>query len=522
MKKLIIAIGILFIGTGAIMLSFAPDTLSMLIIAVMCLVIAVGFGIGMAPTVMYEGGFKQGLKSIEHIQEINASSSWVAVEQVEYFFHQPTLDKLFKDYKSKIRTQQAKDMIVSDIEDVINEDALALRSWQSINLQIPGTLTALGILGTFLGLVAGISGVGFSSVDAALSSINILLAGIQTAFFTSIVGVIFSIMYNMVYKFIWNSMIRSMGLFIEEFHMEIQPSVEEQMRIHQYQDMQKIIERLDRLPKDRGFSLGVVGTAGIAALAQHGSHNEIALMPEIRDGLKNGEFVFYLQPRYNLATKQLIGGEALMRWNHSELGLIEPGMFLPTVEQNGYITKLDKYIWEQVISTIRGWIDAGVRPLPVSVNISKTDILAMDVAQFFTEMVHKYHLPPRYLELEISQAAYLQSTSAALDTESNLRQAGFKVVVDGFNGDFHTLQALGKSQADELKLDLRFVDDKEITESIATVFEQARKVRMNIVVEGIENTEQMGVLRKCGCNVGQGFYLSKPVPLEQFETLMTK
>lgn len=517
MKKSIISIGILFVGVGALLLSIAPDTLSMLIIGAMCLIIAMGFIMGMAPTVLFEGGFKQGMKSIERVQEVNASTTWIAVEQADYFFHQTVLDKLFHSYKSKIRAQKQNDMIVSDIEDIINEEALALRSWQSVMIQIPGTLTGLGILGTFLGLITGISGVGFSSVEAALSSINILLAGIQTAFYTSVVGVIFSIMFNIIYKFLWNSMVRSMGLFMEEFHMNIQPDVEEQMRIRQYQDMQKIVERLDRLPKDRGFSLATIASANVSNGA-----NELQMMPEIRDGLKNGEFVFFVQPRYDLGDKKVIGGEALIRWNHSELGVMSPKMFLPVVEQNGFITKLDKYIWEEVVKTIRRWIDAGIRPIPISVNISKMDILAMDVAQFFTEMVHKYHLPPRYLELEIAQNAYIQSTSATLEAESSLRQSGFKVIVDGFNGDFATLTALGKSQADAMKLDLRFVDDRDISETIEDIFEQARKIRIPIVSVGIENTEQLNVLKHCGCTEGQGFYLDKPVSLEEFEALINE
>ena len=117
--------------------------------------------------------------------------------------------------------------------------------------------------------------------------------------------------------------------------------------------------------------------------------NERVLMPQILDGLRKNEFTFFLQPRYDLNTRRVVGAEALVRWNHPVLGVISPAVFIPVLENNGYITKLDQYIWEEVCKTIRVWIDAGVRPVPIAVNVTKTDILAIDVAEFFSEMLKK-------------------------------------------------------------------------------------------------------------------------------------
>ena len=138
--------------------------------------------------------------------------------------------------------------------------------------------------------------------------------------------------------------------------------------------MRQILELLERLPRNAGngvLSRETVQSAGL---------NERVLMPQILDGLRKNEFTFFLQPRYDLNTRRVVGAEALVRWNHPVLGVISPAVFIPVLENNGYITKLDQYIWEEVCKAIRVWIDAGVRPVPIAVNVTKTDILAIDVA----------------------------------------------------------------------------------------------------------------------------------------------
>ena len=133
------------------------------------------------------------------------------------------------------------------------------------------------------------------------------------------------------------------------------------------------------------------------------------LMPQILNGLQNNEFTFYLQPRYDLNTEKIIGAEALVRWIHPKLGMVAPSVFIPILEKNGYITKLDQYIWNQICAKIRGWIDGGIRPVPISVNISKTDILALDISEVFSDLIQKYRIPPRCIEFDIAQNAYLES-----------------------------------------------------------------------------------------------------------------
>ncbi len=376
----------------------------------------------------------------------------------------------------------------------------------------------MGILGTFIGLIIGIQGIGFSSVNAALSSVQTLLAGIQVAFYTSIAGVILSLVFNIIYRITWNVMRRNLGLFVDEFHKHVIPPIEEQLRYRERREIKQITDLLERLPKGGSFSLS---NGGGAAQAQN-SGNEQILMPQILQGLKDGEFLFYLQPRYDLNNRNVVGAEALVRWNHGKIGMVSPAVFIPILESNGYITKLDQYIWEQVCVTIRRWIDGGMRPVPITINVTKTDIMAIDIAAFFNGMLKKFRIPPRQLEIDIAENAYMQSGATVLETESKLRETGFKVAVDGFDGNFIALNSIEGLQADVLKLDLRHYAGNSNQGALTSLFDQARKLQYTMTVEGIESMEQLTMLRKCGCSEGQGFYLSKPVSVEDFEKMLNE
>ena len=514
MKRLIYSLVIFILVGGIILTAYAPDDISTVFIVMMDLIVFLGVVAGVFPIIQYYRAFETALENIERAQEVQSGSAWSAIGQAEEIFHQRTLDDLFRRYRDKVQSQRESGQALADIEDYINDDILSLKSWQNVVQQIPGTLTGLGILGTFVGLIVGIQGIGFSTVNAALLSVQTLLSGIQVAFYTSISGVILSLVFNIMYRISWNIMLRNLGLFTDEFHKYVIPPIEEQLRYRERKEIKQITELLERLPKG-GFSM-----SGGGAPQQQGGGNEQILMPQILQGLRDGEFVFQLQPRFELNSRTVVGAEALVRWNHGKLGMVSPAVFIPILESNGYITKLDQYIWEQVCFTIRGWIDRGLRPAPISINVTKTVILAMDIAEFFGNMLKKYRIPPRHLEIDIAMNAYLQARESTLEVESKLRQNGFRVAVDGFDGDFILLQSVGDIEADVLKLDLRHFSGNQSQGALNNLFDQARKLKMSVAVEGIESMEQMAMLRKCGCTEGQGFYLSRPVSLEDFEKQM--
>ena len=516
MRKVVYFFIIFVLIGGVILTAYAPDEVSTVFIVLMEGILILGVAFGILPLIQYYRAFDDGLENVERSLEVQGGSAWAAVSQMDEFFHQRTIDGLFREYTDKVQGQRESGQVLSDIEDYINDDVLALRSWQNVMQQIPGTLTGLGILGTFIGLIIGIQGIGFSTVNAALSSVQTLLAGIQVAFYTSIAGVILSLLFNMMYRIAWNMMMRNLGLFLDAFHKNVIPPVEEQLRYRERKEIKQITDLLERLPKGGAYS---VAGPGDGALHTQGGNEEI-LMPQILQGLRDGEFVFYLQPRFDLNNRKIVGAEALVRWNHGKLGTVSPAVFIPVLEQNGYITKLDQYVWEQVCLTIRRWIDQGIRPVPLSINVTKTDILAMNVAEFFSDMLKKYRIPPRSLEIEIAENAYQKGGNAVLETEHQLLHNGFRVVIDGFDGDYIALNAAEGIQANVLKLDLRRFAGSQNQAALSGVFDQARKLQLELSVEGIESMEQLGILRKCGCSEGQGFYLSKPSSVEEFEKIM--
>lgn len=508
---------ILLLLVGMVLAGFSPDGISLFVTGLMEALIIMGALFGILPVVQYAAGFQNALGNIETAKLDRNGSTWTMIERAEDFFRQRTLDSIFYEYQIKVRGQRENGQILTDIDDYINEDILALHSWQAIVTQIPGTLTGLGLLGTFVGLILGIQGIEFTSVNMALMSVQSLLAGIQVAFYTSIGGVILSLLFNILYRMAWNNMVRQLGLFSAEFHRNVIPTVEEQTLYRERREARQITELLNRLTKNQSdlAQLGGNESGPLRPLADQ----EQVLMPQILAGIRDGEFTFYLQPLYNLSTRTVTGAEALVRWNHKKLGIVTDGVFMPILERNGYITKLDQVIWKQICATIRHWIDEGIRPVPVHINVSKTNVLAMDVAEYISGIVEEYDISPLNLVIEIVENAYAHAPLAVIETEKQLRQKGFKVIVDGFDGDYFALSAIPDFAADQLKLDLgRFAGSKNET-ALNDVFDQALKLHYQMSVTGIENMEQLMMLRKCGCAEGQGVFLSRPLSLTEFESI---
>ena len=508
MRRLPYLFIVVYLIAAGMLAAYSPDRLSLVIVGCMGVIaLASGFYC-LAPVISFTNGLRNGQNSIKRAMNAEGGTAWMMALQMDRFFEQKTLDQLFQEYREKVRQQRENGLLISDIDDTVNEDILGLYSWQSVAAQIPGTMTGLGILGTFLGLLMGLRGINFMTVEAALGSVETILAGINTAFYTSIAGLILSVFFNVVNNILRNIMSREVDLFLEEFHRTIIPTTEEQSRYSDRRENRQIVELLERLPKKGTMPLVGGGST---------SGNEQILMPQILDGLKKNEFLFFLQPRYELNTRNVTGAEAPLPCNHPTLGVISPAVFIPVLESNGYITKLDQYIWEKVCQLIRQWVDQGIRPVPISVNVTKTDVLAMDVADFFKDMLKKYRIPPKHLEIDVSGSAYLEAYGVLKDAVARLQQAGFRVILDGFDGDYIKLSSAGEIGIDQLKLNLRSENLEDKLEVLPAVFNQARTLRLNLLAEGIESMEQLTMLRKCGCTEGQGYFFSRPLSVAEFE-----
>lgn len=505
MRKAVIFLIAFFATICVVLLVLSPDYLSMVIVGIMTGTIVLGFVFGIIPLLRFSRGFGRGRQSIEDALDVNADYIWTAVRKVLPFFDERTLDDLFETYLNEVVDQNDKGVVISDIEDIINEETLAIRSWRGVVLQIAGIMTALGLLGTFLGLVMGISTVEFHTAEATMESIENLLQGIGTAFYTSIVGVILSILFNISYRLVWNITIREMGLFTEQFHTFIQPSADEQIRAKQYLNTEKMIEALNVLRTNSSISL---------SNAPSDPAQEQRMMMDILSGLNRGEFTYHLEPVCNLADRSVIKVNTKIHWNHPVLGAVQPSVYLPIVEADGFVAKLDQHLWEQVCGTVREWIDRGLHPLPVVLYVRKTDLLAIDAFDSIRSLAEQYSIEPRYLEIAIDASAYAVCHEEAMKAEQKFIQSGYRVSVGNSAGN---LVSLTDTRADEICLDLGMLDEENDIESI---FSQADKINLKLACTGITSAKMLADIKRYGCMIGSGSHLYPEMTRSEYEDMM--
>lgn len=250
------------------------------------------------------------------------------------------------------------------------------------------------------------------------------------------------------------------------------------------------------------------------------------LLSDVQKALSNREFTFYAQPKCNMRTGKIVGLESLVRWNHPERGLINPGEFLPLLENNGLITNLDLYIWEEVCKSVRRWIDSGHRAVPISVNVSRVDIYTLDVADVMKKLVERYRLDPMLVEVEITESAYAEEYTMISSLVESLRGAGFTVLMDDFGSGYSSLNMLKDVNVDVLKIDMKFLDMSEESMGkgvgiLEAITRMANIMGMRMIAEGVENKEQIEFLLNMGCTYGQGYYFYHPMPMETFEPLLS-
>lgn len=238
--------------------------------------------------------------------------------------------------------------------------------------------------------------------------------------------------------------------------------------------------------------------------------------------LDKQQFLLYLQPKYMLADGKLCGAEALVRWHHPSRGLLLPDQFLPTFERTGFIRKIDLYMFEQVCVTIRKWLDAGWEVFPISVNLSRSHLDDLGLVPILTSLVRYYGIPCNLLELEITENSFRDDEAGMLRMLSELKAEGFAVAMDDFGTGFSTLNILKDIPLDTLKLDKGFLDEcveSERGRSVITdVVTMAKHLHMHVICEGIETESQYLFLKGIGCEMGQGFYFSRPLSISSFET----
>ena len=248
---------------------------------------------------------------------------------------------------------------------------------------------------------------------------------------------------------------------------------------------------------------------------------ELAITNEMQAALDGRQFAVYFQPKFSLATESACGAEALVRWIHPVKGVVLPGDFIPVFESNGFISKLDCYVWEETCRMLRDWAKAGKNPFPVSVNISRVSLYNPHLSELMRRLVKKYEIPLSLLQLEVTESAYMTNPKLMEKTIESLRDAGFTILMDDFGSGYSSLNTLKRIKVDVLKVDMKFLPVKDETERgeiiLACVIKMANWLGMSVVVEGVENRRQRDFLEGAGCDSVQGYYYSRPIPAAEYE-----
>lgn len=249
------------------------------------------------------------------------------------------------------------------------------------------------------------------------------------------------------------------------------------------------------------------------------------VMEDADKALRERQFQIYYQPKHNISKSRTGGAEALVRWIHPELGFMNPGLFIPLFEKNGFITKLDYYIWEEVCRSISDWKKKGFAEIPVSVNVSRRDFERRGLADDIIELVDKYGIDHSLFHIEVTESAYSDNPKMIENTIKKLHDNGFVIELDDFGTGYSSMTALSSLDLDIMKLDMSLIQndvpgtDKNVLEFSMQL---AKMMKLKTVAEGVETNAQAERIRSLGGDYIQGYLFSKPLPKPQFEEYLEK
>lgn len=254
------------------------------------------------------------------------------------------------------------------------------------------------------------------------------------------------------------------------------------------------------------------------------SYERLTMENKLRKALERQEFVLYYQPQINIQTGRIIGSEALVRWQHPEMGLVSPGVFIPIIEESGLIVPVGEWVLREACRQNIAWQMEGLAPITVAVNLSALQFHQKDLTEMVADALQSTGLNSRWLELEITESGIMQNSDASVKKLHSLKDMGLKLSIDDFGTGYSSLSYLKKFPLDKLKIDQSFV--REITSNkddaaiVGAIIGMAKSLKLRVIAEGVETREHLDFLHTNDCFEMQGYYFSRPLPAEQFQRLV--
>ena len=321
----------------------------------------------------------------------------------------------------------------------------------------------------------------------------------------------------------------------------------------------RLLNTLKKKSTVKGYQFNITGSIGIAICPEHGQDKDtllknadaamyeaknngrdrmrfysrevnekirenIILESDLRKALENNEFMIQIQPLIEVKTGRIVGGEALLRWNHPRKGRISPGEFIAVAEETGIIVPIGEKVLKEVCGFYQNLFHRGINPLPISVNLAVPQILHSGLLDSIQEFMEASVFPKPLLEIEITESVIMNNLDYAVKIMKSIRGMGVKVALDDFGTGYSSLSYLKNLPIDKLKIDKSFIDDIVENDSeqtiVKSVIEMAKSLKIQTVAEGIEKKEQWDILKKYDCDVGQGYYMYRPMDVEDFQGIL--
>jgi len=259
---------------------------------------------------------------------------------------------------------------------------------------------------------------------------------------------------------------------------------------------------------------------------QKNSIRHLELSNALRHALERNQFQLHYQPQFSTEKRTIIGAEALLRWHHPEFGNISPAEFIPMAEENGTILSIGEWVLRTAVKSAKQWMNEGMEPIIMAINLSAIQFRTHNLPDLVANILKETGLPPEYLELELTEGVAMQDPQRAISMMNEIHSKGVRMSIDDFGTGYSSLSYLKKFNIYKLKIDQSFIRDINVDPEdkaiVAAIISMAKSLGLQTIAEGVETIGQLDYLHEQGCDEIQGYYFSKPLPIEEFEAFRLK